>query len=670
MRTTILNLILLTSVAGGAYAQRDKLDVALGAAQHKEEVQGDLKGAIAAYKKVIAEAGANRVVAAKAHLRLGLCYEKLGAADASRVYRELLARFADQKEIAGQAQARLDALAGGVGAARTMSVRLLWDHALNSKGTISKDGRWMSFIDWTSGGDVAIRDLVNGTNRRVNDAGDWPRKKVTVEETVLSPDGKHIAYQWADSRTKFVYEVRVVDVDGKNERTLHRPVDGFASPLAWLPDGKRIAVFEQFQVNGKWQQGRLLFMNVADGKFVSRMQGWVNGIAFSPDGRWFSYANEDRVFVGSTEGSEAPVALPGQSAREKVMAWTPEGRHVLILSERGGSPSFWLLPVADGKSSGEAVLVKSGLTGGVRGNGFTPLGGFVFGERERRNRVVMAGLNGVKLTGAPVGVNTQRVESSGGEWSPDGKRFLYWAQLRQRLTIRETATGVETEVTPQLKIIGNFATWTPGGKEILVFGGGQDGRTGFYLMDPRSGETRLVAESGVHPNFGRAAFSADGKTLYFTGPNHVSLAVKDLTTGAERHLVQGNAEIIRKVRLSPDGKTVSLSMDYEIRLLDAATGKLTRTIRGKQEGDLFRDHSWLADGNGLIALWRRMGDSTASLARIPLDGGEWESAALGMFGQSFHVSPDGKQVAIQQEIDRTQIWVMENFLPGTARAAR
>src|SRR4030042_2480427 len=67
----------LVSVAGIARQAEDP-GVLLRAAIEKEEVDGDLQGAIDLYKQIVAKHGDSRVIAAKALLRLGGCYEKLG----------------------------------------------------------------------------------------------------------------------------------------------------------------------------------------------------------------------------------------------------------------------------------------------------------------------------------------------------------------------------------------------------------------------------------------------------------------------------------------------------------------------------------------------------------------------------------------------------------------
>ncbi|MBI4906725.1 MAG: hypothetical protein HY820_24060 [Acidobacteria bacterium] len=54
--------ILFLTINALAQSGAEKL---LGEAQHKEEVQGDLNGAIAAYRRVISQAGTNRSLAAR-----------------------------------------------------------------------------------------------------------------------------------------------------------------------------------------------------------------------------------------------------------------------------------------------------------------------------------------------------------------------------------------------------------------------------------------------------------------------------------------------------------------------------------------------------------------------------------------------------------------------------
>src|SRR5215510_5662767 len=87
MRKRFLIGAALAGLAGGvlSLAQSPRsAEVQFKAAQHKQEVEGDLKGAIEQYKK-IAQSG-DRALTAKALVAIGQCYEKLGQNDARTAY--------------------------------------------------------------------------------------------------------------------------------------------------------------------------------------------------------------------------------------------------------------------------------------------------------------------------------------------------------------------------------------------------------------------------------------------------------------------------------------------------------------------------------------------------------------------------------------------------------
>ena len=62
------------------------------------EVDGDLQGAIALYKQIVERHSGQAAVAAKAQLRIGICYEKLGNAEAVKAYEAVLSRFPKEAE--------------------------------------------------------------------------------------------------------------------------------------------------------------------------------------------------------------------------------------------------------------------------------------------------------------------------------------------------------------------------------------------------------------------------------------------------------------------------------------------------------------------------------------------------------------------------------------------
>src|SRR5260221_7248680 len=252
MKQTLLVANLMLSAALLAAAQKSPESM-LGAALHQEEVQGDLKGAIAAYQKVVATPGVSRKTAAEALVRMGQCYEKLGDSESRKAYERVLREYADQKEAAGLARARLGKSMGAVRQTNT----LVWRNAKgDGEGRVSPDGRYLSYTDWDSG-DLALHEIATGIDRRLTDT---KQKKghvndVFAEGSAISRDGKQIAYNWFDysnsndrASASGVWrgwvELRLASLTGDpNPRRLYHNPD-----LNWFvvhdlaPDGKLVAV--------------------------------------------------------------------------------------------------------------------------------------------------------------------------------------------------------------------------------------------------------------------------------------------------------------------------------------------------------------------------------------------------------------------------------------------
>src|SRR4030042_6703643 len=96
----------LVSIAGSARQTEDP-GVLLRAAIEKEEVDGDLQGAIDLYKQIVSKHGDNRAIAAKALVRLGGCYEKLGLSEAEKTFQKVISDYPEQTEAGKAARQKL-----------------------------------------------------------------------------------------------------------------------------------------------------------------------------------------------------------------------------------------------------------------------------------------------------------------------------------------------------------------------------------------------------------------------------------------------------------------------------------------------------------------------------------------------------------------------------------
>jgi hypothetical protein len=198
LAVVLCSLVLLVPPAPGQ--KNGQQEILLQKAIQKETVDGDLTAAIKLYKQIVAHPGGNRALAAKALVHIGQCHEKLGQAEARKVYEQVVRQFADQAEQAQVARGRLSALAGtrSRAAGSAMAIRRIWSGPdVDVLGAPSADGKYLSIVDWETG-DLAVRDLETGKNRRLTNKGTWKESPAFALFSRWSPDGKRIAYDWYD----------------------------------------------------------------------------------------------------------------------------------------------------------------------------------------------------------------------------------------------------------------------------------------------------------------------------------------------------------------------------------------------------------------------------------------------------------------------------------------
>ena len=209
--------------------------------------------------------------------------------------------------------------------------------AADVNGTISPDGRHLSFLDWQSG-DLMLRDLRAGTDRRLTGTGKWPASNEYAEKSAISKDGGKIAYAWFNEAG--FYDLRVVPTAGGEPRPLYRNEEaGFVQPTSWTPDGKHILTlfFRKDNIS------QIALVDAESGTVrVLKSLNWVypKRMEISPDGRWIVYdsfpgdkpAPRD-IYLLALDGSRETklVDSPGE---DLFPAWSPRGDEVVFPSLR------------------------------------------------------------------------------------------------------------------------------------------------------------------------------------------------------------------------------------------------------------------------------------------------------------------------------------------------
>lgn len=438
-------------------------------------------------------------------------------------------------------------LSGGTGTVRRVSTVGEYVGLSRFGSSVSPDGRYLAYTDWTTG-DLAVRDLATGEDRRVTNKGSLS-KVVEFAEAFMqfSGNGKQLAHIW----DKNGYEIRLINVDGSGSRFIYGNEPGQGEVLAfdWTADEKYIAaVVPRANRTATDRTVRIALIRLADGsvqglKDLDGPRPNVQRMSFSPDGRFLAYdftvngelPNGD-IFVLRLDGSrneakELPaVAHP---ANDRLLGWSPDGGVLLFASDRAGLTGAWLQPLVDGKPQGAAQRVQDNIGEGIQPLGFTRDGAYYYATSTApQHEVYTASVDleqGI-VTASPVPTPQIPGSNEGPEWSPDGKSLAF-IHHGNSIVIRSLQTGTERtlKTMPDIVTIGSgdrYLRWSPDGRALLV----PQGRA-LFLVDVKTGEASPMV-TDRRSRYGR--WSADGKAVFYSrklGLNDAAAEIMQVDSG-------------------------------------------------------------------------------------------------------------------------------------------
>lgn len=637
----------------------------------KERGEGNLEEAIALYQKVI-EDSKDESLSAKAQLRIGFCYEKLGLSEAQKAFQKVVDNYPNQLEAVKVAREKLMTLTRLQTFALKENDRFHLRRILEGSGwwrgpSISPNGEFFAFSDRLSGyGEVATYDLSSGKIQRLSDDA---TESEGAYECAVSPDGKRIAYSWLNN-SEGSAELRVVGLNDSKPKTLFSVKDGLLfGPYHWSSDCKHILVYHQGIVMISADDGSLRTLKKS-GPF------WKGHMRISPDGRHIAYdrriegnkATRD-IFILATDGSyDAP--LIEKSSDDVLLDWCPDGKSLLFASDRTGSWDAWQIKVKEGKPDGSAELVKSDL-GDIKPLGFTSDGSFYF----------MSSVGGMDIYTTKIDMSTGEIIESlknpierpigdnlSAAWSPDGKYLAYVAA--NSIHIRSEETGEEREIFPHPGFYD--IQWFPDGSSIKIYGENAEGKRALFRIDIETGAVEPLLMQTPEAPLHRACLGSDGKTIYYSlrsSEKLTSIRAYNLQSKQEKEIWRGERNVGRIVP-SPDGQWLALSIGQELEapapslaIMSSNGGEIIELLRTS-----FSEFVWAPDSKHLLfakfVAGSGWGNSREELWIVPASGGTPKSLSLKsrmMWLLTIH--PDGKRIAYTSDNSKAELWVMENFLP-------
>jgi serine/threonine protein kinase/Tol biopolymer transport system component len=271
---------------------------------------------------------------------------------------------------------------------------------------------------------------------------------------------------------------------------------------------------------------------LTEGTFIDRQP------TYSPGG--------DRILFSSNRGgnldlwmvdraSGAVSQLTDDKAQDWDPAFTPDGRQILWSSDRSGNLEVW---IANADGSGARQLTHDGSDS--ENPTATPDGRWVVywsGDSEKHGiwRIHPDGSGAVRLSTASVSITNV---------SPNGRYVLYIdpSGFKRRSTIRflEVESGEIVPFTIEVpyrvgspKVIWGRAAWSPDGKSIYFVGENQNGVSGIFVQDftpgrDTSGSRRPIAGFSAEYLTESLGVSPDGTRLVIsTGQESANILVAE-----------------------------------------------------------------------------------------------------------------------------------------------
>jgi Tol biopolymer transport system component/DNA-binding winged helix-turn-helix (wHTH) protein len=386
--------------------------------------------------------------------------------------------------------------------------------------TFSPDGNQIAFAwDGEKGDNLDIYVKQVGTEALLRLTTD-PAEDI---DPLWSPDGRAIAFTRFKGESAELYLISPL---GGPERKIaeRREIRHWVRSIVlhtsdWSPDGKWLAISE---ATSSRDPVNLFLLSPESGekRRITTPPTGANGdgnAVFSPDGKTIAFVRygsggASDLYLASLEGA-APRRLTFDNATIMKLAWMPDGREILFLSNRsgGGFSSLWRIPA----SGGTPALVESA---------GTDLSGFAISRRSNRLAwsQTIANINvwQIELAGtttlrhpAKTLISSTRQDVSP-QFSPDGRKIAFASNRtgNWEIWVCDSDGRNAAPLTSFNHSITGSPRWSPDGRQI-VFDARVEDSADIYVVNVEGGKPRRLTTEPFEDIV--PSWSRDGQWIYF-----------------------------------------------------------------------------------------------------------------------------------------------------------
>jgi Tol biopolymer transport system component/tRNA A-37 threonylcarbamoyl transferase component Bud32 len=485
-----------------------------------------------------------------------------------------------------------------------------------------------------------------------------------AREAVISPDGRLVAYVFADGARQSIHLRQTVEPSDKE--IVPAAPDQYYGGLTFSPDGNYLHYLGR---TGSVPVNDLYRVPLLGGGTRRLNHDLASAVTFSPDGRRFAFvrsdakAKETAIYISEADGTgERRLALRKSPEEIRHIAWSPDGETIAYTFFGEDGEGYYTHVGAARLTDGGETVISAARWRFIVGLAWLP----------DRSALLMSARDRASPPGSPAQI--WQVAYPGGEprqltndsdsfdsisLTADGKALVTTrSELRSNVWVVTGGDYARARQVTSGREDGNLGcAWTPDGR--VVYTSRSSGHPDIWVANADGSSPRQIT-SGTDANT-YPSVSPDGRYIVFDTNRGAGWSVWRMNAdgGAPKELVR-NAWQFANPQVSPDGRWVFYAaldpagrmVMWRVPIDGGAPEQLTR----RETGSAFLS----PDGGLLLYYYRESPDAHAKIEVAPSAGGD-PVRVLDSPDDTRDAgwSPDGRSVVVVKDADNvSNLWAL------------